>query len=198
MSLVKKLKNKVFTNSIWMMSEKLISIFGLIFVTSFVAKYIGPENFGKLTFASSIFAIIQTIAMLGSENIIFQKTAKDRRLGEYIIDSTKIIRDFVYVKDLIEVGLFLMNEQPKSGIYNLGSGTARTFLDLAKNTFYALDKTPQIDFIDTPADIRDKYQYYTQADMTKLKKAGYSKKFHTLEEGVEDYVKNYLIGTNYY
>lgn len=108
------------------------------------------------------------------------------------------LRDFVYVKDLIEVGLFLMNEQPKSGIYNLGSGTARTFLDLAKNTFYALDKTPQIDFIDTPADIRDKYQYYTQADMTKLKKAGYSKKFHTLEEGVEDYVKNYLIGTNYY
>ena len=97
MSLVKKLKNKVFTNSIWMMSEKLISIFGLIFVTSFVAKYIGPENFGKLTFASSIFAIIQTIAMLGSENIIFQKTAKDRRLGEYIIDSTKIIRDLVYV-----------------------------------------------------------------------------------------------------
>ena len=97
MSLVKKLEDKVFTNSIWMMSEKLISIFGLIFVTSFVAKYIGPENFGKLTFASSIFAIIQTIAMLGSENIIFQKTAKDRRLGEYIIDSTKIIRDLVYV-----------------------------------------------------------------------------------------------------
>lgn len=97
MSLIQKLKNKVFTNSIWMMSEKLISIFGLIFVTSFVAKYIGPENFGKLTFASSIFAIIQTIAMFGSENIIFQKTAKDRRLGEYIIDSTKIIRDLIYL-----------------------------------------------------------------------------------------------------
>ena len=79
------------------MSEKLVSIFGLIFVTSFVAKYIGPENFGKLTFASSIFAIIQTIAMFGSENIIFQKTAKDRRFGEYIIDSTRIIRDFMYV-----------------------------------------------------------------------------------------------------
>ena len=97
MSLIQKLKNKVFTNSIWMMSEKLISIFGLIFVTSFVAKYIGPENFGKLTFASSIFAIIQTIAMFGSENIIFQKTAKDQRLGEYIIDSTKIIRDLIYL-----------------------------------------------------------------------------------------------------
>ncbi|WP_288382449.1 oligosaccharide flippase family protein [uncultured Acinetobacter sp.] len=94
---IEKLKNKVFANSIWMMSEKLISIFGLIFVTSFVAKYIGPENFGKLTFASSIFAIIQTIAMFGSESIIFQKTAKDRRYGEYIIDSTKVIRDILYL-----------------------------------------------------------------------------------------------------
>lgn len=91
------MSKKIFSNSLWMMSEKLVSIFGLIFVTSFVAKYIGPENFGKLTFASSIFAIIQTIAMFGSENIIFQKTAKDRRFGEYIIDSTKIIRDFMYV-----------------------------------------------------------------------------------------------------
>ena len=91
------MSKKIFSNSLWMISEKLVSIFGLIFVTSFVAKYIGPENFGKLTFASSIFAIIQTIAMFGSENIIFQKTAKDRRFGEYIIDSTKIIRDFMYV-----------------------------------------------------------------------------------------------------
>nr|WP_017397338.1 oligosaccharide flippase family protein [Acinetobacter junii] len=97
MKIFQKIKSKVFTNALWMMSEKLISIFGLIFVTSFVAQYIGPENFGKLTFASSIFAIIQTIAMLGSENIIFQKTAKDRKLGEYIIDSTKKIRDILYL-----------------------------------------------------------------------------------------------------
>ena len=88
MSLIQKLKSKVFTNSIWMMSEKLISIFGLIFVTSFVAKYIGPENFGKLTFATTVFAIIQTIAMFGSENIIFQKTAKNRAIGEKIISAT--------------------------------------------------------------------------------------------------------------
>lgn len=91
------MSKKIFSNSLWMMSEKLISIFGLIFVTSFVAKYIGPENFGKLTFATSVFAIIQTIAMLGSENIIFQKTAKNRRIGEYIIISTKIFRDCIYV-----------------------------------------------------------------------------------------------------
>ena len=71
------MSKKVFSNSLWMMSEKLISIFGLIFVTSFVAKYIGPENFGKLTFVGSIFAIVQTIAMMGIENVIFQKTAKN-------------------------------------------------------------------------------------------------------------------------
>ena len=67
------MSKKILSNSLWMMSEKLIAIFGLIFVSSFVAKYIGPENFGKLTFATTVFAIIQTIAMFGSENIIFQK-----------------------------------------------------------------------------------------------------------------------------
>ena len=97
MSLVKKLKNKVFTNSIWMMSEKLISIFGLIFVSSFVAKYIGPESFGKLTFAATIFAIIQTIAMFGSENIIFQKTVKNRIIGEKVIFATVSIRNSLYI-----------------------------------------------------------------------------------------------------
>ncbi|ENX61612.1 MULTISPECIES: polysaccharide biosynthesis C-terminal domain-containing protein [Acinetobacter] len=95
--MINKFKNRIFTNSIWMMSEKLVSIFGLIFVTSFVAKYIGPENFGKLTLASSVFATIQIVAMFGSENIIFQKTAKDRKFGEYIISATKLTRDFIYI-----------------------------------------------------------------------------------------------------
>lgn len=91
-----KFSNRMFSNSLWMMSEKLISIFGLIFVTSFVAKYIGPENFGKLTFVTSIFAIVQTIALMGTENIIFQKTAKNRIFGEYLIFASKRIRDYVY------------------------------------------------------------------------------------------------------
>ena len=79
-----------------MMSEKLLSIFGLIFVTSFVARYIGPENFGKLTFATSIFAIVQTLAMFGSDNIIFQKTSKNKKTGERIIRATKHIRNVLY------------------------------------------------------------------------------------------------------
>jgi ADP-L-glycero-D-manno-heptose 6-epimerase len=91
-----------------------------------------------------------------------------------------------------------MEDQPESGLYNLGSGKARTFLDLAKNTFKNMNVTEAISFIDTPIDIRDKYQYFTEADMSKLVGQGYSKPFHTLEEGVEDYVSNYLLKEKYY
>lgn len=107
------------------------------------------------------------------------------------------MRDFVYVKDVLEVCSFLMHHRRNSGIYNLGSGKARTFLDLAKNTFYALGLEPQIDFIDTPADIRDKYQYFTQANMAKLRSIGYDRPFCSLEEGIADYVKNYLSQGHY-
>jgi len=103
----------------------------------------------------------------------------------------------VYVKDVVEVCYFLLHHRKDSGIYNLGSGTARTFLDLVKNTFAALGKPPQIEFVDTPIDIRDKYQYFTEANMNKLKSIGYSKSFYTLEEGVKDYVQNYLTGKKY-
>jgi ADP-L-glycero-D-manno-heptose 6-epimerase len=108
------------------------------------------------------------------------------------------LRDFVYVLDVVEVCMFLHDENPASGIYNLGTGKARTFLDLANSTFNAMGKTPNITFVDTPADIRDKYQYFTEADMSKLKKAGYKLPFTTLEEGVEDYVQNFLSRKSYY
>ena len=93
---------------------------------------------------------------------------------------------------------YLMASSPASGIYNLGSGTARTFLDLTKNTFKAMGAEENISFIDTPEDIRDKYQYFTEADMTKLVESGFDKGFRTLEEGVADYVENYLTGKKYY
>jgi ADP-L-glycero-D-manno-heptose 6-epimerase len=108
------------------------------------------------------------------------------------------LRDFVYVKDVVNVCLYLMTDSPDSGIYNLGSGKARTFLDLTRNTFLAMGKEENISFVDTPEDIRDKYQYFTEADMSKLIASGYDKPFHTLEEGVEDYVKNYLSTESYY
>lgn len=108
------------------------------------------------------------------------------------------LRDFVYVKDVVEVISFLTHHRQNSGIYNLGSGKARTFLSLTQNTFRAMALPEQISFIDTPEDIRDKYQYFTEASMAKLKDIGYSRPFATLEEGVEDYVKNYLALNRYF
>lgn len=102
-------------------------------------------------------------------------------------------RDFVYVKDLSNIMYFLMNHRKNSGIYNVGTGTGRTFLDLATNTFKAMAIDPNISFVPTPEDIRDKYQYFTEADMSKLLSIGYPNSFYTLEEGVRDYVTNYLL-----
>jgi ADP-L-glycero-D-manno-heptose 6-epimerase len=104
------------------------------------------------------------------------------------------MRDFVYVLDVVDVCYWMMHHRKDSGIYNLGSGKARTFLDLVRAVFKAMGKPEQIEFIDTPADIRDKYQYFTEATMDKLQRIGYTKPFHTLEEGTTDYVKKYLMG----
>ncbi|TAH27741.1 MAG: ADP-glyceromanno-heptose 6-epimerase [Cytophagales bacterium] len=150
----------------------------------------GPNEFHKGRMASVIFHAFHQIQKTASMKL-FQSHHPDFKDGEQM-------RDFIYVKDLIEVIIFLMHHRKDSGIYNLGSGVARTFLDLVKNTFKALEKTEEISFIPTPIDIRDKYQYYTQANMDKLKKIGYHRDFHSLEEGVQDYVRNYLINTNYY
>ncbi len=150
----------------------------------------GPNEFHKGRMASVIFHAFNQIQEKGQVKL-FRSHNPNYKDGEQL-------RDFVYVKDVADVCLFLMKEKPASGIYNLGSGKARTFLDLAKNTFYALGKEPNIDFVDTPVDIRDKYQYFTEADMSKLINAGYNKAFTSLEEGVKDYVQNYLAGKKYY
>ena len=102
------------------------------------------------------------------------------------------LRDFIYVKDVISVLYFLMNHSSDSGIYNLGTGKARTFLDLVNAVFSAINLPPDIEFIDTPIDIRDKYQYFTQANMAKLRAIGYVKPFDSLEAGIEEYVQGYL------
>ena len=93
---------------------------------------------------------------------------------------------------MVDVLLFFLEKRPPSAIFNLGTGKARTFLDLATGTFHALGLEPNISFIDTPADIRDTYQYFTEANMDKLRAAGYLEPFYGLEEGIEDYVQRYL------
>ena len=114
--------------------------------------------------------------------------------------SPKIARDFIYVKDLVAVIGWMLHhmyaqqwDTSKNGLYNLGTGKARSFYDLAANTFIAQGLEPNIEFVDMPEDIRDKYQYFTEANMAKLRAAGYDKPFSSLEEGVHDYVANYLV-----
>ena len=108
------------------------------------------------------------------------------------------LRDFIYVKDCVAVILWLL-EQPKvSGLFNVGSGKARSWLDLATALLRACDRQPQVEFIDMPATLIDKYQYFTQAHMERLRRAGFAQPFTSLEEGVTDYVQRYLATADRY
>jgi len=144
----------------------------------------GPNEYHKGRMASVIFHTCRKIKSTGAMQL-FRSHRPDFKDGEQS-------RDFIYVKDLTDVLLFFLEKYPANAIYNLGTGKARTFLDLARGTFRAMQLEPNISFIDTPADIRDTYQYFTEADMSKLRSAGYQQPFYGLEEGIEDYVQQYL------
>lgn len=150
----------------------------------------GPNEYHKGRMASVIFHAYRQIRESGKVKL-FRSHNPDYKDGGQL-------RDFVYVKDVCSVLLYLYKHRVPSGIYNLGTGQARTFADLAKTTFKAMGAKESIEYIDTPADIRDKYQYFTEAKMNKLRWAGYKKPFYTLEEGVNDYVKNYLAENEYF
>jgi ADP-L-glycero-D-manno-heptose 6-epimerase len=102
------------------------------------------------------------------------------------------LRDFIYVKDCVKVILWLLKNRNISGLFNVGTGKPRSFIDLVSALDKVLHKKSNIKFIDMPEDIRDRYQYYTCADMSKLRQAGFAAEFSSLEDGVEDYVKSYL------
>lgn len=150
----------------------------------------GPNEYHKGRMASVIFHAFRQIKESGQVRL-FRSHHPDYKDGEQL-------RDFIYVRDVIAVSLWLMQHQPESGIYNLGSGKARSFLDLAKAVFRASAKEENIYYVDTPEDIRDKYQYYTEAAMDKLRKAGYSASFQSLESGAKDYVHRYLSKETYW
>ncbi|MGV8114215.1 MAG: ADP-glyceromanno-heptose 6-epimerase [Lentimicrobium sp.] len=149
----------------------------------------GPNEYHKGRMASVIFHSFNQIRQTGKVRL-FRSHRPDFADGGQL-------RDFIYVKDVVAVLEFMMNKRPQPGLYNLGTGRARTFFDLARATFSALNLEPDIEFVDTPADIRDKYQYFTEADMHKLKDAGYTGSFTSLEDGVSDYVRNYLASNSY-
>ena len=150
----------------------------------------GPNEYHKARMASVIFHSFNQIQSSGKVKL-FKSHKPGYKDGEQL-------RDFVYVKDVVDICYWLMNEKPASGLYNLGTGKARTFRDLVTAIFKSLGKEPSIEYIDTPIDIRDKYQYFTEADMTKIRNAGYKDEFYSIEEGVETYVKNFLIDRKYY
>lgn len=144
----------------------------------------GPNEYHKGRMASVIFHTLRQIKTSGRMRL-FRSHRPDYADGQQS-------RDFIYVKDLVKVCYWLYQNTPASGLYNLGTGQARSFWDLATLTFKAMDLEPNITFIDTPEDIRDNYQYFTEADMSKLRAAGYTDDFYSLEEGISDYVRNYL------
>ncbi len=150
----------------------------------------GPNEYHKGRMASVIFHSFNQIKKNGVVKL-FKSHRQDFKDGQQL-------RDFVYVKDVIKVCYWLMQHQPASGIYNLGTGKARSFDDLVKATFRGLDKDAHIEYIDMPEDIRSTYQYFTEAKMQKLRSVGYMDEFYSLEKGVDDYVRNYLNKEKYY
>jgi ADP-L-glycero-D-manno-heptose 6-epimerase len=150
----------------------------------------GPNEYHKDRMASVIFHAYRQIHETG--------TMKLFRSHNPEFEDGKQKRDFIYVKDVVKILIYFFVNRNQSGIFNVGTGEARTFLDLATNTFYSMRKEPDIRFVDTPEDIRDTYQYFTEAKMDKLRAAGYTDPFHSLEEGIEAYVQEYLAGNTYY
>lgn len=144
----------------------------------------GPNEYHKGRMASVIFHTVNQIRANGSMKL-FRSHRPDFADGQQS-------RDFVYVRDVLDIIWWLYQNRPENGLYNVGTGQARSFLDLATLTFRALNLEPKISFIDTPEDIRDTYQYFTEADMSKLLKAGYPLPFCSLETGIGEYVGHYL------
>ena len=145
----------------------------------------GPNEYHKGRMASVIWHTYRQIKESGKMKL-FRSHRPDFQDGQQS-------RDFIYVKDVLKVMYFLYKHRQNNGLYNLGTGQARSFLDLASNTFRAMGLEPTISFVDTPEDIRDTYQYFTEANMAKLRSIGYAEPFYSLEAGIEDYVKGYLL-----
>lgn len=145
----------------------------------------GPNEYHKGRMASVVYQAFNRISETGKMTL-FRSHRKDYKDGEQA-------RDFIYVEDVANVMLHFMKTRKHSGIYNVGTGVARTYLDLAKAVFKAMDVKTDISFVDTPDDIRDNYQYYTCAKIDKLRESGYDQPFTTLEDAIKDYVQSFLI-----
>jgi len=149
----------------------------------------GPNEYHKDRMASVIFHAFHQIQQTGSLKL-FKSHRPDYEDGGQR-------RDFIYVKDVLQMCWDIYLQKPESGLYNTGTGKARTFADLGKACFVALNVPVNIEYIDMPTDLRDKYQYFTEADMNKWKAAGLPLPATSLESGIDDYIKNYLLPSRF-
>lgn len=145
----------------------------------------GPNEYFKGDMASVVFKAFNQIRE-GGQVKLFKSHHSDFEDGGQL-------RDFVYIKDVVKVIQYLLEHPQIHGIYNVGSGKARSFSDLANAVFRAMQREANIQYIDMPESIRDRYQYFTEARMDKLVATGYEQPFYSLEEGIEEYVQKYLV-----
>jgi ADP-L-glycero-D-manno-heptose 6-epimerase len=171
----------------WVLLQKTVPPFwvGLKFFNVY-----GPNEYHKGRMASVIYHSFNQISQSGKMKL-FRSHKNEFKDGEQF-------RDFIYVKDIVKVCYWLMENQPTSSIYNLGTGKAESFNNLVNFTYAAMRLKPVIEYIDIPIDIRDKYQYYTEAKMNKLRAAGYNYDFYSLDDGIKDYTLNYLCKGSYF
>lgn len=149
----------------------------------------GPNEYHKADMRSFVVKAFEQIKSTGKVRL-FKSYQPEYADGEQL-------RDFIYVKDAVDMTLFFYDNPQIGGLFNIGTGKARSWNDLVQAVFVSMDKQPNIEYIDMPESIREQYQYFTEADMTSLHKAGYNKETATLEDAVEDYVQNYLQKNRY-
>lgn len=149
----------------------------------------GPNEYHKGDMRSVVHKAFEQIRETGKVRL-FKSRKPEFKDGEQM-------RDFVYIKDAVDMTLYFLNKKDKNGLFNVGAGKARTWNDLVTALFKALDKEVSIEYIDLPDTIADKYQYFTEANLDKIKGTGYNSPVTSLEDGVTDYVKNYLLKNSY-
>lgn len=170
---------------LWAKRAKILDrIVGLKYFNVF-----GPNEYHKGKMRSFVITAFEQINQKGQVRL-FKSYDKKYADGEQL-------RDFLYIADAVDMTLFFLDKPDANGIFNIGTGKARTWNDLAKATFDAMKTEPNIKYIEMPQELRGKYQYFTQAEMGKLKKAGYNKETTSLEDAIADYVRNYLQKNEY-
>ena len=169
---------------IWALKKNMLDkIAGIKYFNVF-----GPNEYHKGDMRSVVNKAFKQIQETGKVKL-FKSRNRNYKDGEQK-------RDFVYIKDAVDMTLHFLDDKDKNGLFNVGSGKARTWNDLVTALFNAMEKPVNIEYIDLPDHLADKYQYFTEANLDKIKKAGYTQKLSSLEEGVTDYIKNYLLPNN--